>query len=352
MPETLGSAARATAAGSGRRATLKTIAELTGLHVSTVSRVLNGTTAGARSASEATAERVRQVASEVGYVPDIQAAGLRKQSSRLIGVVMARLTDQVLASIYEGVEQSATRHGFQTMVSNSWDDPATRQAHVEMLLSRRVDAMMFGDAHVDGGFVGEFAARGVPFVLINRRAADHPSVTCDDYEGGRLAAEHLFALGHRRVGVLAGLPYASNGIDRTAGFAGYFAERGHPLPPERIVHASFDSAGGAAGTERLLADGPRPTGIFAVSDFAAIGAMGVLRRRGLLPGRDVAVVGFNDVPIAEQLIVPLTSVHNPMYEVGARGVDLLIKVMRGEPVESVLLAPELRVRASSGHLIA
>ncbi|WP_207935844.1 substrate-binding domain-containing protein [Actinomadura sp. KC216] len=334
-------------AASGGRATLKTIAELTGLHVSTVSRVLNGTTSGARAASAATAERVRQVALEVGYVPDIQAAGLRRQSSRLLGVTMARLTDQVLATIYEGVERSATRLGFHTMVSNSWDDPATRQAHIAMLLSRRVDAMIFGDAHVDGAFLADFAAHGVPFVLINRRAGDHPSVTCDDLEGGRLAAEHLYALGHRRVGVVAGLPYAANGIDRTTAFTRYFAERGHPVPGDHVVHASFDAAGGALAAEKLLDRRPHPSAIFAVSDFAAIGVLGVLRERGLRAGRDVAVVGFNDVPIAAQLTIPLSSVRNPMYEVGARGVDLLVRMMRGEPPERITLAPELRIRESS-----
>ncbi|WP_116025625.1 LacI family DNA-binding transcriptional regulator [Thermomonospora umbrina] len=297
------------------------------------------------------AERIRQVAREVGYVPDIQAIGLRRQRTRLLGVVMARLTDYGLAAIYEGIERAAMRHGFHTMVTNSWDDPATRQAHVEMLLGRRVDAMIFGDAHVDGAFVDEFTAHGIPFVLVNRRAGDHPSVTCDDYAAGRLAAEHLFALGHRRVGVIAGLPYASNGIDRTAGFTDYFAERGHPVPSAAIVDASFDSAGGALATERLLERQPYPTGIFAVGDFAALGAVGTLRERGLYPGRDVAVVGFGDLPIAAQLTVPLTSVSSPLYEMGARSVDLLAALMRGEPAESLRLRPELRVRESSGSLL-
>ncbi|TDD93967.1 LacI family DNA-binding transcriptional regulator [Actinomadura rubrisoli] len=348
-PGTGGPPGQAGPSAPSGRATLKTIAELTGLHVSTVSRVLNGTSSGARAASAATAERVRQVAREVGYVPDIQAAGLRRQTSRLLGVMMARLTDQVLASIYEGVERAATRHGFHTMVSNSWDDPATREAHIAMLLSRRVDAMIFGDAHVDGRFVAEFATHGVPFVLVNRRAGDHPSVTCDDLEGGRLAAEHLHALGHRRVGVVAGLPYAANGLDRTSGFTRYFAERGHPVPGRLVVHASFDAAGGALAAARLLDHEPRLSAIFAVSDFAAIGVLGLLRERGLRAGQDVAVVGFNDVPIAAQLTIPLSSVRSPMCDVGAQGVDLLVRMMRGEPPERIMLPPELRVRESSAR---
>ncbi|WP_207782502.1 LacI family DNA-binding transcriptional regulator [Phytoactinopolyspora limicola] len=341
---------RPTGAGAARRrpmrrATLKTVAELTGLHVSTVSRVLNGTSTNARSASAATAERIRQAACEVGYVPDASAAGLRMQRSQLVGVVMARLADQVLATIYEGIEHAALRHGLQTMVTNSWDDADARKASVDMLLARRVDAVIFGDAHVDGAFVAEFATRGVPFVLVNRYAEGYPSVTCDDYAGGRLAAEHLISLGHVHAGVLAGLPYASNGVDRTRGFRDTFTE--HGLPEPEAVATGFDAASGALGAERLLQSTPRPTAMFAVSDFAAIGAMGVLRQHSLVPGHHVAVVGFNDVPIAAQLTIPLTSVHSPMHEVGSRGVDMLMEVLDGHRPDSIRLQPELRVRESS-----
>jgi len=210
------------------------------------------------------------------------------------------------------------------------------------VLARRVDGMIFGDAYVDGRFLDEVAARGVPFVLVSRRAGRHVSVTCDDYEGGRLAAEHLLARGHRSVAVIAGEPYASTGIDRTAGFVDTYRDAGLRIPPERILHSRFDARGGRLAAEELLGTGRRPTAIFAVNDFAAIGAL------GLLAGTDLAVVGFNDTPLAAELPIALTTVRSPMHEMGRRGMELLVKLIRGDEVAAERLRPELMVRASSG----
>ncbi|AIY19800.2 substrate-binding domain-containing protein [Pimelobacter simplex] len=332
-----------------RRATLATVADLAGYHVSTVSRVLNGTTVpGARSASSAAAERIRQVAREVGYVPNAQAAALRRQRTGMVGVIMARMTDTVAATIYEGVERAAAEHGYQTLVMNSWDDDETRARCVDLLMAHGVDALIHGDALADGSSLQVLERSGLPFVLVNRGAGAYPSVTADDRGGGRQAAEHLLALGHREVGVLAGLPYAGNAIERTRGFCETFAEAGHPVRPDRVVPTTFDSAGGRTGADRLLRAGDGPTALFAVSDAAAIGALGSLRDQGLHPGRDVSVVGFNDMPIAGDLTVPLTTVRSPMREIGERSVALLLAVMEGEPGEVVRFPTELVVRETTG----
>jgi LacI family transcriptional regulator len=138
-------------------------------------------------------------------------------------------------------------------------------------------------------------------------------------------AEHLLALGHDRPAVIAGEPYASTGVDRTAGFVDRYAEAGLPLPHHRVLHSRFDVAGGRRAATELLGHAPRPTALFAVNDFAAIGALGALRDVGLAVGRDVALVGFNDVAVAAELPVPLTTVRSPMHEMGRRGMRLLIE---------------------------
>lgn len=127
-----------------------------------------------------------------------------------------------------------------------------------MLLTRRVDALILGDIHYDGRFADELARRGVPFLLVSRHAGSYPSVTCDDVLGGRLAAEHLLKLGHRRVAVIAGEPFASTGIDRTAGFLAAFAAAGHAISHNRVVHSRFDVSGGRAAAEILLAQPRHP----------------------------------------------------------------------------------------------
>src|SRR5262249_51521083 len=153
-----------------------------------------------------------------------------------------------------------------------------------MVIGRRVDGMIFGDAHADARFLDEVAGRGVPFALVNRRVGAYPSVTCDDYLGGRMVAEHLLGLGHRDVAVIAGAPYASTGIDRTAGFTDRYREAGVEIPAHRITHSRFDAAGGHTAAERLLDEAATPSAIFAVNDFAAIGTIGALRDRGLRAG--------------------------------------------------------------------
>ncbi|MFF4761090.1 LacI family DNA-binding transcriptional regulator [Streptomyces sp. NPDC001292] len=212
-------------ASEGRTATLQGIAEQLGLHVSTVSRVLNGPTGErGRAASGETAERIRKLARELGYRPNPHATSLRTRRSNLIGVLFPRLSEIVVATIYEGVKEEAARHRLSTFVTNTHDDPEVQRERLAMALGRRVNGVIIGDAHLDGAALSDPALRGVPFVLVNRRAtdaldaADLTAVTCDDHLGGRLVAEHLLALGHRDVAVIAGEPFASTGADRTAGF--------------------------------------------------------------------------------------------------------------------------------------
>jgi LacI family transcriptional regulator len=310
--------------------------------------VLNGSPEDAqRAASRETAEAIRQWAARLNYRPNPHAASLRTERSNLVGVLVPRLSDIVLATIYEGIEDAAARHGMATFVMNSRDVPAEQRNRADLALSRRVDGLVLGDAYIDGAFLDELAGRQIPFVLVSRRAGQHPAVTCDDYQGGRMVAEHFLELGHEKVGVIAGEPYASTGIDRTAGFVDRYREAGIKVPTSRVIHSRFHAEGGREAADRLLRGRTRPTAIFAVNDFAAIGAFGALRDQRLLPGKDIAIAGFNDIPLAAQLPIPLTSVRSPMHEMGARSVELLISVLAGQSPQSERLAPELIVRAST-----
>lgn len=179
-----------------KQATLQSIADDLGLHVSTVARVLNGMREGERAASGATAERIRQRAAEVNYRPNPHAASLRTKRTNLVGVLVPRLSDVVLATVYEGIESAAAERGLTAFVANTQDDPADQRKRIEMMLDRRVDGLILGDARADDHTVlEELARREVPFVLVNRSVAGYPAATCDNYLGGRLAAEHLLELG-------------------------------------------------------------------------------------------------------------------------------------------------------------
>lgn len=330
------------------RPTLRTIAELAGVSASTVSRVLHpGKATVGRKTATATTKRILAAAEQVDYVPNPHAASLRTQRSFLVGVLVPQLADLVLALIYEGVEAAASDLGYSTFVTNTHDDPETQRMRAELMLNRRVDGLILGDARADHDLADTLRSRGITYVLTNRRVEGHPSVTGNDHQGGRLVAEHMLDLGHTRVAVAAGAAYASTGIDRTAGFLEVYAAAGHPVTPGLVVHSPFDVTGGRAATEQLLTTRPDLTAIFAVNDFAAIGAMGAIRQSGRRLSHDVALAGYNDVPLAAQLPVPMTTVRSPMREMGYGAVEMLVRRMDGQEVESVLLEPELMVREST-----
>ncbi|WP_439029401.1 LacI family DNA-binding transcriptional regulator [Gordonia terrae] len=324
------------------------IATELGVSPSTVSRVLNTPgDAALRWGSSDTVARIRAFAADHDYSPNPQASSLRTRRSGLIGVLVPRLQDYVLATIYEGIEEAAYESGLSTFVTNSLDKPENQRARTRMMIDRRVDGLIYGDAHLDHHFLDEIHSQGIKFALVSRTAGDYPSATVNDVEGGRLVGAHLIETGRRDVAVLAGWEFASTARDRTNGIVSTYADHGIEIPDERIVYSGFDPAGGRAAVDRLLATGPVPDAIFATNDFAAIGAFGALRDRGIRVPDDVALVGYNDTPIAAGGAVPLTTIRSPMHEMGRQAVGLLLEVLAGRTPESVVLEPELIVRSSS-----
>ena len=327
--------------------TLATIASVVGVHVSTVSRALSSDEAARNSVAPTTAAQIRAAATQLNYRPNLAGAALRTGRSRLLGVLVPRLTDIVLASTYEGVDRAAAEAGYFTFVSNTGDDLELQAARVRKTLERGVDGLLLADARSDSDLYGQLRDEGVPIVLFYRRLPGFVSATVDDRAGGRLVAEHLCGQGHTAMAVIAGPRYASTARDRSAGFLDECARLGVEVPEQRIVHSGFGVEEGRAVAERLLALRPRPTAIFAVNDFAAIGAMGAIRDAGLEAGKDLALVGYNDVPLAAELPIPLSSVRAPLHEVGELAVRAMLDLLGGRTAESVRLAPSLQVRQSS-----
>jgi LacI family transcriptional regulator len=324
--------------------TLALLAEQLGVHVSTVSRALSESPVGV---SAETVTRVRQLAGERGYRRNAAALSLRTGRTKMIGVMVPRLTDVVLATIYDGIDQTAIDAGYNTVVVNTRDRPDLQRSRLDLMLSRQVEGIIVGDSRTDSNLVSELQGCGVPYVLVARRMPREISVSTDDLKGGRLAAEHLLSLGHRRIGIVAGDPHASTGSERTLGFRRAYAAAGYPLPDDYVIPSGFDVRSGREAGEHLLSLPRPPTAIFAASDFAAVGVMGAMRDRGLEAPRDVAVVGFNDLDVASELPTPLTSVHSPLFDMGALSMRVLLSLLRGRQVRSRLLQPTLYPRAST-----
>jgi len=339
---------------NGRPPTLREIADQAGVHISTASRVLRQPEPADGWSDSAL--RVRQVAEELGYQPNLWAASLRTRKTTTIGVVMPRLTDVVVATMFQGIEEAATAAGYSVLLSSPPDDLDAQRKAVEFLVSRQVDGLMLSSIHLPGtDFVDSLPLRSLPILLLNRHidsATSSPNrglpfVSGDDRLGGYLAGKHLLDCGYRDLGVIAGPDHASTSRERVAGFRDALAEAGLELPPNRIVASEFEVQGGVDAAATLLGGDSRPDAVFTVSDTIAIGVLGVARDLGLSIPDDLALVGYNDIPVVSQLPVPLTTVRSPARKIGATGLEHLLALISGKNVESVKLPVELIVRAST-----
>ncbi|WP_019745119.1 LacI family DNA-binding transcriptional regulator [Rhodococcus erythropolis] len=339
---------------NGSPPTLREIADQAGVHISTASRVLRQPEPADGWSDSAL--RVRQVAEELGYQPNLWAASLRTRKTTTIGVVMPRLTDVVVATMFQGIEEAATAAGYSVLLSSPPDDLDAQRKAVEFLVSRQVDGLMLSSIHLPGtDFVDSLPLRSLPILLLNRHidsATSSPNrglpfVSGDDRLGGYLAGKHLLDCGYRDLGVIAGPDHASTSRERVAGFRDALTEAGLALPPNRIVASEFEVQGGVDAAATLLGGDSRPDAVFTVSDTIAIGVLGVARDLGLSIPDDLALVGYNDIPVVSQLPVPLTTVRSPARKIGATGLEHLLALISGKNVESVKLPVELIVRAST-----
>lgn len=334
--------------GRHGRVTLHDVAAAAGVSKSTVSRVLDERLP--RSDSD-TAKLVRKVAAELGYVRDVSAASLRRGRTMTIGVIVPRLTDTVMAMLYEAIARSCRRTGQFAIVATTDDKPDAGREAVETLLSRGVDGLILSTARLDDGFPMELQRRGVNYVLALRTDGHSPSSVGDDQLGGYLATRHLLDLGHRRIGLIAGpLSFASSALNRLRGYRQAIEETGAKINSEWIVESSFGIDSGADAAERLMALDDRPTAVFAVNDNTAIGALSAFSRRGLSVPEDISLVGYNDIPLVSRLPIPLTTVRVPFDQIASSAIDLLND--RGDsPIDRIKVAtPSLIPRKSTGKV--
>ncbi|PZE24642.1 LacI family transcriptional regulator [Curtobacterium sp. MCLR17_045] len=326
---------------------LQAIAALAGVHISTASRVLRQ--AEPTKGWSASAQRVIAAAAELGYRPNRLAASLRTRRSNTIGVVMPRLADTVIATICQSVESAARSAGYQLLLTTPPDDMGAQLDAVDFLLSRQVDGLIVSSLHLSSPNP-RLTDLPVPVIATNRHPGDWmPAVVGDDVEGGRMATEHLLALGHRRIGVIAGPRHASTAVERVAGFRLAHEQRDLAVDDALVVHSDFEVEGGVVGAHTLLSLSDPPTAIFAVNDTAAIGVMGAARQRGLRVPDDLSIVGYNDISVVAQLPTPMTTVHSPTALMGTVAVERLLAAIGDGALQGATLPVSLVVRSSTGR---
>lgn len=333
-----------------KRTRIQDVAREAGVHASTVSRVLNPRTRGL--VSPAVATRVEALARRLGYSPDPAAAGLRTRRSATIGVLIPDIANPVFPLILRGIEAVLGEAGYTAIIANTDNDAARAGAALERLALRRIDGAIIATATRRDALIQRCRDLGLPAVLVNRAADGHriSAVINDDRAGIALAVEHLFALGHRAIGHVAGPGNISTGRARRAGFLA--AIRAHKLaPPPVAVAESYGIAAGERACAQLLAMAPRISAIVAANDLLALGCYDELKRRGLACPREIAVTGFNDMAFADRFDPPLTSVRIPHRLMGEEAARLLLAQI-GSPratCREINLQPELVVRGSSAR---
>lgn len=336
--------------------TLKDIARELNLSVTTVSRALYGYD----DVAEGTRQRVWSLAETLGYVPDTTAQRLRKGRTDTLGFVIPtfgpRFSDPFFSEFLAALGNEAARQGFDLLVSTRAPGAEEQAAYRRLVEGRRVDGLILVRTRRHDERVQYLSERAFPFVAFGRTDLDtpYPYVDTDGEVGFRQLVEHLVGLGHRRIACLSADPELTFVSHRLAGYRTALAAHGIDADPSLLIQADLTQRGGYEAASRLLDQTAPPTALVCLNDLMALGAMRAAQERGLVVGRDVSVTGFDDIPLAENAHPPLTTLEQPVYDIGKRLCAMLVRLIRSESLDDahVLLAPTLVIRESTGPVMA
>jgi LacI family transcriptional regulator len=329
-------------------ASIRDVAQLAEVSTATVSHVLNGT----RYVSPKLTERVETAMAELNYQPDAVAQSLRRRRTLTLGLLVPSVEIPFFASVAYSIERSATAQGYNIILCNSnWHMP-TEEDHLRDLLARRVDGLICISASMTAAEIGPVIEGGTPVVMFERQMPDIglDAVGIDNNLGAYEATKHLLHLGHRRIAAIRGMPISTVSDERVRGYRRALEEAGVAFDEALVYAGDFQPQTGYEATERFLALAQRPTAIFAFNDLMAMGVMHRLTQAQLHVPQDVAVVGFDDTPLSQYMSPSLTTVRQPLMEMGQRAVELLLQRIADEGPERaqyVRFEPELIVRAST-----
>jgi LacI family transcriptional regulator len=327
--------------------TIADVAARAGVSKTTVSRVLNGK----GELDESTAARVRAVIAELGYVPSARAVNLARGRSRVVGMLVPGLTWPWMAEVLQGVIDTVESSGYGLLLFTCTRGEESMRQFASQASSNAFDGLLLIEPEGTLDYITDLHSHGLPVVMIDDRGNQSLfcSVATTNVTGGESAAEHLISLDRRRPLVITGMVRFGCTEDRLTGFADQYAAAGRPIPPELVVEGDFTFECGQEAVRRTVAAGLEFDAVFAHNDLSAAGALSAIREAGLRVPEDVSVVGFDDVPLASHTEPPMTTVHQPMRQMGATAARLLIQHFDGTPLPEAptVIPTELIVRGST-----
>jgi LacI family transcriptional regulator len=337
-----------TARSSGR-VTMADVAHEVGVSMMTVSRVINEK----GDVSPATRQRVLDAIDRLGYRPSSIARSLATRRTGTLGLVVPDVANPFFAEVARGVEQVAYAEGYNVFLCNTDEDPERELDVLGSLEEKRVDGIVLCSSRLDHDDLQMVMESHPAVALVNRsvEVTDHEAaaVLVDDELGGRLSTLHLLDRGHRAIGFLSGPQGSHSGQRRLAGYAAVLSESGMPRDADWVERGAPVAESGRTAALKLLARHPELTALICYNDLVAVGALGACRELNKRVPEDVAVVGFDDIPLAALVTPPLTTCRIPRHELGVKAVEALLSQIRGEPTlaREVVLEPTLVVRASA-----
>lgn len=318
------------------------------MHTATASRALNERTAS--MVSPATVERVREAAETLGYRVNRVARGLKTNRSFTVGMLVPDITNPFFPPMVRGAEDGFAQAGYTLVLADTDNDAGKERLTQTVMLERQVDGLLLATARRRDAVIDELLTTSVPFVLVNR-TIDRGGVAAvipDDQAGMAMAVDHLYDLGHRVIGHVAGPSATSTGSRRAAGFEAAVRSRGLE-PGPTIEVGSFTVEAARAVAEALFTGRTRPSAVVAANDLIALGTLDAAEVLGLACPRDFSLVGFNDMPFVDRFLPPLTTIRISEYELGTRAAQTLLSLIEDPRArrETIMLAPELIVRGSA-----
>jgi len=330
------------------RPSLVDVARRAKVNISTVSRTINQK----GKIGLKTQERVRRAMREMGYKPNRVARRLRTRGgkSNLLGLIIPDIQNPFFADLARGVEDIAYENNFAVLFCNYDEDPKKELFYLDILQAESVDGIILPPIQENDPAVLQVIQNGTPVVCVDRSLSNAvlDRVEVDNRRGAFEAVEYLIGLGHRNIGLIGGPADSSTGRERLAGYNAAHEKAGIPIGARCIRFGDYKTESGRRLAEELLSEPEPPTALFVCNCLMTVGALGTIYEKGLSIPDQIAVVGFDELPLASVFNPPLTVVRQPAYEVGRRAAELMIKRLDDphRAPTSLVLPPELIIRKS------
>jgi LacI family transcriptional regulator, galactose operon repressor len=327
------------------KATLRDVASRAGVASSTISRYLNGSL----ELPSPTRNRVQAAIAELNYRPNALARSLQAGRSHILGLILPDLSNPFFTSVADAAAAAAYREGYSILLCATGNDPNREAHYVNLLVAGQLDGLIYLGAHRRNSALETMRRTELPIIIVDEEIEGVAGgrLFVDNRRGGYLATEHLLHLGHRNIAFIGGEADLLTTVERRRGYEDALLERGLIPHPNSTVLGEYTTEFGARAAQLLLTD-VAPTGIFAASDVVAIGVLQVARQLGLTIPEDLSLVGFDDIPMAEMLAPPLTTIRQPAEDLGKTAVLLLVRHLRDKaPLMRDTLGVRLRVRGST-----